>query len=113
MRKPNDPKDLAVDLLRRSQCSVKVSAVLADAVGIVSWGRNHSGSDGMGCHAEVDCLRRANPKRIPGATLYVAAIRARNSKTITAQPCADCQRRIQRCQRVLWRDASGNWRALW
>jgi hypothetical protein len=38
MRKPKDPRDLAIALLSRSPCSVAVGAVLEDGWGIHSWG---------------------------------------------------------------------------
>ena len=106
------PQELAVDLLNRSVCSVAVAAVLADRRGIFSWGWNSSGPTGYGEHAECHCFRRANKARISEATMYVAAVRARNWKPITARPCPRCQSVIRKCNKVLWRDANGLWRAL-
>lgn len=112
MIKPKDPRELAVALTSRSICSVQVAAVLADNWGIHAWGTNHIGFDGLGCHAEIECLRRANRRRVGHSTLYVAAVRKRNGKTVNARPCADCWRIVSRCDRVVYRDAFGIWRWL-
>lgn len=109
MRKPKDPRELAIAMISRSRCAVQVGAVLADRMGIFAWGANHIGFDGMGCHAEEECFRRANRKRVAGATLYVAAVRRRNGKVITARPCERCQQIVRKCGMVVWRDADGRW----
>jgi len=108
MTKPNDPRELAVALIGRSICTVQVAAVLADSNGIFSWGWNSAGS-GFGEHAEAMCMRRANKKRVPGATLYVAAVRRKSGNTILAKPCVECQPLAARCARVVYRDAGGRW----
>lgn len=114
MNTHRDPRDLTIDLLSRSECQVAVAAVLADGWGITSWGWNSSGRDGLGQHAEDHCLRRANPKRVMGSYLYVAARRKRNQKTITARPCEDCQRFLNgmRVKTVYYRDGGGEWQLM-
>ena len=111
MQKPRDPRELAIDLLARSTCTVQVAAVLADSSGIFSWGHNHVGFDGMGQHAEAEAIRRANRKRLRGATIYVAAVRKRNQKIVSACPCEDCYLRIAAAgvKKIYYRGASGEW----
>ncbi len=104
-----DPRELAVALLRRSVCSVQVAAVLEDEWGVFAWGWNSSGPTGMGEHAEAHCLRRANRNRLQGATLYVAARRARNGRPVCARPCSACQKVIRDVEAVVWRDGDGLW----
>ena len=111
MKKPADPRELAIAILERSPCRIKVGAVLADDWGIHSWGWNSAGPDGYGQHAEEHCLSRANRRRLPMSTLYVAACRTRNSGTkgvVTAKPCPDCARFLRGIP-VVYRDGSGTW----
>jgi deoxycytidylate deaminase len=109
MRKPASAKELAIDILARSNCSVMVGAAIEDHTGIVSWGWNSVGS-GYGLHAEVHAIQRANRRRLAGATLYVASMRARTNKSITSKPCPDCQRLIDKWGlRIVWRDANEEW----
>lgn len=98
-----NPQELVVQLLKRSTCSVQVAACLADKQGVFSWGWNSSGPDGMGEHAEAMCLRRANPKRIPLATLYVAARRKKSGRSVVARPCKACAPSVSKCADVSWR----------
>lgn len=113
MFKPKDPRQLAVDLLHRNECSVQVVAVLADKHGTHSWGHNHAGPDGMGEHAELHCIKRANRARLKRSTLYIAAQRRRTfEKIVTARPCPKCQQIIKGCLEVVYRDADGKWR-IW
>src|SRR5690348_3090200 len=91
MQKNKTPKQLALDILHRSECRVKVGAVIVDRKGsILSWGWNNPG-DGFGCHAEVHAIMRANPKRLDGSSIYVAGMRSRNKTFVPAKPCEDCQ----------------------
>lgn len=83
------PRELAVDLLNRSSCNVKVAAVLSDSHGIFAWGWNSSGADGNGMHAEEHVFSRANRKRLVGAMLTVASIRTKTGKFIYSKPCTD------------------------
>ena len=113
MIKPKDPRELAIAMMSRSTCSVQVGAVLADGWGIFSWGHNHAGPDGLGEHAEHNCLKRAHYKRSRGATLYVAAQRKRNGKVITARPCVACTAMIDKRGIVTrFRDADGMWKGI-
>lgn len=105
-----DPRELVLDLLPRSTCAVMVAAVIADNHGIFSWGFNHSGFDGLGCHAEIEAIRRSNRKRLEGATIYVASVRRRNGKTINSRPCDSCDRVIKKWGlHIMFRNAVGLW----
>lgn len=106
--KSQDPTDIVLGLLDRSICSVQVAAALVDKWGVFAWGWNSPGN-GFGEHAEAATLRRANPKRLSEATLYVAARRARNGRAVTARPCLTCQNLIRRVGRTIYRDSGGNW----
>jgi deoxycytidylate deaminase len=107
---PNSPEQLALDIMKRSICSVQVGAALQDIDGrIISWGWNSVG-DGFGEHAEAAAIRRANKRRIGYATLYVASQRKRNSKPILSKPCPDCQALLDKYLiDVLYRDAREMW----
>jgi deoxycytidylate deaminase len=110
MKKPASAKQLAVDILERSHCSVKVGAAIEDSTGILAWGWNSVGFDGFGMHAEAHAILRANKRRLAGATIYVATRRARNAKVLTSKPCPECDKLIRRWNlRVVWRDNNGNW----
>jgi len=91
MRKRQGPKELAIDLLPRSPCGEKVAAVLVDKKGLIfGWGWNHpvSGKNhDIGKHAEAHAVERANPKRLKGATIYVAGCRESNGVILNARPC--------------------------
>jgi deoxycytidylate deaminase len=106
--KSQDPTDIVLGLLDRSACSVQVAACVVDKWGIYAWGWNHLGS-GFGEHAEAHCLKRANPRRLSTSTLYIAARRARNGKTVTSRPCLGCERLVKRVGRVIYRDAANQW----
>ena len=109
MIKPRDPRELVVDLLPRSICSVQVAAVLADRYGIFSWGWNSVGK-GEGEHAEAAVIRRANKRRLNGSTLYVASQRRRNEKTIMSAPCVACHELITNWDmKITYRDQNGDW----
>lgn len=110
MFKPDDPRELATDLLNRSICRVKVAAVIADKAGISGWGWNSAGA-GWGLHAEAHAIGRTNPVRLhSGATIYVASTRKRNGKIVSSKPCADCAYLIgKHGLKVEYRDANGEW----
>mgnify|MGYP001609009285 CR=1 FL=1 len=107
----SNPRDLALDLLPRSACAVQVAAVIADHCGdIFAWGWNSSGPDGLGLHAEIAAIRRANRGRLKGATIYVASQRRRNGKTINSRPCDQCDRVIKKWGlEIRFRNAVGLW----
>ena len=111
MFKPNDTSQLVIDLIPRSICAVQVAAAICDRHGIVSWGWNSVG-DGFGEHAEMAAIRRANRRRLPGSTIYVASTRLRNGKSVTARPCNECAALLSAngIYRVVWRDPSDSWR---
>ncbi len=93
MNTSKSARQLALDLLNRSSCKVQTTAVLSDNYGIFSWGwnsgpRNHNHVKGV--HAEAHAFSRANPKRLRGATLTVAARRKRSKSQILARPCEKC-----------------------
>lgn len=102
-----DAKDLVIDILERSTCAVMVGAVIEDNHGIFSWGWNHSG-DGYGEHAEMHALGRANPKRLLGAVIYVAAKRFRNGRIVFSRPCGECMPQLKGMD-VWWRGKDGKW----
>lgn len=109
MIKPDDPRQLAVDILERSACQVKVGSAIADSKGrVISWGWNGPGSDGFGEHAEASAIRRANKRRLAGSTIYVAG---RRHKPIFSRPCYNCEKLIKAwgIARVVYTDGLG-WR---
>ena len=112
MIKPDDPRKLAEDLLSRSTCAVQVAAVIADNAGIFSWGWNHQGFGGFGAHAEVEAIRRANKKRLSGATIYVASKRRKSGNALLSKPCDECQKWLWAygIGQVVYRDKEGVWR---
>lgn len=110
MKKPKNAYLLAVDILGRSKCLVQVGAAIEDKHGIISWGWNFDGLDGLGCCAEAHAILRANKKRLHGATIYVASLRQRNMKIVKSKPCDKCQQLIKKWNlRAVWRDATGDW----
>ena len=110
MRKPSDPRELAVDLLSRSSCTVQVAAVLTDATGnIMSWGWNHSGPNGLGQHAEHHAMLRVNRNRLWHGSVYVAG-RRRRGPLVNAKPCKHCQTMINNYDiGVFYRNKHGDW----
>lgn len=107
-----DPKELVVSLIKRSTCSVQVAAVIVDKWGVFSWGWNNMGPTGYGQHAEQHAMSRANVDRLAYSTIYVAAARKRNGKTVTAKPCEECQPWLDLYKmRIMYRDGDGKWRS--
>lgn len=104
------PKQLAQDIAERSNCRVKVGAVLVDKKGIFSWGWNHIG-DGMGCCAEYHAINRANPKRLKGSTIYVFGKHRKTGNPCPAKPCRNCQSLIWGCyiKAVVWNNKALGW----
>lgn len=87
------PWDLAGDLRWRSQCRVKVAAVIVDRYGrIFSWGWNYDGPDGRGMCAERHAISRANRARLKGATIVVRGYNGSNESV--SVPCDKCMRAI-------------------
>lgn len=110
MHKPRNTAFLAVDILERSKCSVKVGSAIEDRRGIVAWGWNFQGFDGYGMCAEAHAIHRANKKRLRGSTIYVAGKWARTNKMVPARPCIKCQKLIAKWKlSVVWRDSGGKW----
>lgn len=110
MNKTNGAKQLATEILARSRCSVQVGAAIADDYGIISWGWNGPGFDGFGLHAERHAILRANKRRLPGATIYVASVRGKNGKIVMSKPCPECQQSIDNWGlKVKFRNARGEW----
>jgi deoxycytidylate deaminase len=112
MTKPS-PQSLALDLLSRSSCSVQVAAVIFDKHGIFSWGWNHLGSSGLGEHAEIHAIKRANKRRLEGASIAVAGRRVRKlwNTVVPSMPCEACGRRLAKVGiREVWiQDRKGKW----
>ena len=107
-----DPRQLAIDLLPRSVCSVKVASVIVDKFYyIVSYGWNHSGPTGMGQHAECHAILRANRNRLGLGTIYVAGQYLRGT-LVNAKPCKECQKLIDKYyMSVVYRDKLGVWKS--
>lgn len=114
MIKPDDPRELAVDLIERSTCTIQVGSCIADSDGIFAWGWNSMGPDGFGQCAENHAIKRANKVRLTSrATIYVASKRNRNGKMVPAKPCADCAYLVGKWGiRVCWRDNDGEWKEM-
>ena len=111
MRKPSDPKDLVLDLIPRSVCSVQMAAVICDAAGaILGWGWNHSGPDGYGMCAERYALMRCNQSRLWSGTIYVAGKWAEKGTLVHAKPCEKCEAVIRKFEmEVVFRNKKGKW----
>lgn len=106
------PMDLAIDLIDRSSCNVRVAAVITDRTGrIFSWGWNHAGVDGLGECAEALAIRRANRNRLKGSTIYVAGMRVRNGKFVPSKPCQKCQKLLEAAgiKRVFYLTSTRDW----
>lgn len=114
MYKSNDPAEVAATILNRSISAVKVGACLVDGHALHSWGWNGMGPDGYGIHAEAHVIRRANPRRLEGSTLYVASVRARNNRFVISRPCLECQKLIRWAgiAKVWWRGMDGVWNLM-
>lgn len=103
-----DPRELAEAVMRRSVCHVQVGAVIYDRTGPFSWGWNGPGHNGLGLHAEVMAMRRANPDRLWGATIAVASRWKKHGKVAPSKPCDACAAAIQAVGlRVTFRDVNG------
>ena len=95
MRTKGDPWSLAWKLIGRSRCRVKMAAVVTDNQGrVISWGWNHAGPDGNGLCAERHALRRANPKRLAGAIIYIRGWNGCNESA--SRPCQSCHAALQK-----------------
>lgn len=110
--KKANPMEVCLALLNRSQCAVQVSAVLADRHGIHAWGWNSMGGDGMGMHAELHALSRANRSRLADSTMWVCARRKRSGRPVLARPCSSCHPHLDGIKRVTYCDGDGIWRNL-
>ena len=113
MIKPDDPRDLCVNLIQRSPCAVKVACVIEDAGGrIMAWGWNGAGTDGLGLCAERHAIGRANRSRLHYGYIYVAGIYSRGT-LVNAKPCAACQRTIGKYHMdVVYRAKNGAWKTI-
>lgn len=112
MIKPDDPRDLAVNLLTRSICSIQVASVICDSMGrIVAWGWNNMGPTGYGICAERHAISRGNRDRFHYGTIYVAGKYKDRIKMVKAKPCDECQQKIDGFgMTVVYRDATGEWK---
>src|SRR3990167_1726297 len=90
------PRLLAIDLMERSPCQVKMAAVLTDMDGrIFSWGWNSIGMHGFGLHAEQHAIQRANRNRLSGSTISVAG---RRKGWVYSYPCAACLKMLMKAR---------------
>lgn len=115
MIKPDDPRELTVDLISRSVCTIQVAACIADSGGsIFAWGWNSMGPDGLGQCAEAHAITRANKVRlVSSATIYVAGLRRRNGKIVGTKPCPECAYRIGKWGiKICYRDVDGSWKDM-
>lgn len=112
--KNKTPFELVVELLDRSTCHVQVAAVLyyISQNKVWCWGWNHMGPDGFGEHAEIHCLKRANPSKVFKSAILIAARRRKSGNIVTARPCIACLSAVRECGAVLWRDKDGLWKGL-
>jgi pyrimidine deaminase RibD-like protein len=82
------PQELAFDLARKRSPhpEYRMGAVIVDTSGrIISWGWNHM-ENGRSVHCEIHALNRANPRRLRGATLFVAGW-TKGNRPVLARPC--------------------------
>lgn len=93
MMKKLQPSDLAIDLTKRSVCSVRVAAVIWDKHGIYSWGWNSAGPNGFGQCAEIHAISRANRDRLAGSSIAIAG-RRKAHNVVVSFPCANCMARL-------------------
>lgn len=112
MNKSAGPRQLSLDLLPRSICTVKVGCVVTDAGGaIIGWGWNSLGPTGYGLCAERHAFSRVNKNRMWSGFVYVAAEWASHGRFAPAKPCEKCQAIIEKYEMdVYWRDKGGKWR---
>lgn len=114
MRTNVSPRELALDLLERSRCRVKMAAVLTDTDGFIfAWGWNHAGARGLGEHAEAHALSRANKKRVKGAKVTVAG--KRKDAYVKSLPCLEkCFPMLVRAgvHEIEYHDKEGKWESL-
>jgi tRNA(Arg) A34 adenosine deaminase TadA len=107
-------EELVEIILRRSVCRVQMGAVIYDSHGVFAWGWNHAGENGLGEHAEVHAMRRANKRRLAGATLVVAGRYRKSRGIVEAKPCGLCLGMAldKGLGRVVYRGSDGVWRAI-
>lgn len=94
---------------------MKMAAVIHDRRGVVSWGWNSAGRDGMGMHAEEHAVSRANRKRLRGATITVAGMGWERRKLLCSLPCLGrCLPLIRKVgiKRVEYMTRCGEWEVL-
>lgn len=92
---------------------MRMAAVLSDSEGrVLAWGWNSAGN-GKGCHAEEMALKRANPKRLKGATITVAGFR--KESPVLSMPCLEkCFPRLIAAgiSEVEYTTKEGEWKVL-
>lgn len=111
MVKPDDPRDLCVNLLTRSTCSIQVASVITDHKGhIISWGWNNQHHTGYGICAERHAILRSNRDRLRYGTIYVAGKYRDRNKLVNSKPCPLCQEQIKKYQmQIIYRNKQGEW----
>ena len=111
MIKPDDPRDLVLNLLSRSVCAIQVASVIADDVGIFGWGWNSMGPTGYGLCAERHAIGRSKRVRLWEATIYVAGKYKDKGTVVNSKPCEKCQAMIDKYgMTVVFRGKDGKWR---
>jgi len=94
MNKYRNIIELTQSIAKRSICTVKVGSVVYDSYGIFAWGWNHVGK-GFGECAERYAVRRANKRRLKGASICI--ISYRRGKMICSFPCPKCFAVLKAC----------------
>lgn len=90
-------RKLAEVIAGRSTRNVTVGVVIVDPQDrVISVGWNHEGPQGMGECAEAFAIKRANRKRLVGASIYVFGQWRHSSNWVTAIPCSRCMALIRK-----------------
>lgn len=90
---------IAVRESLKSSYFYKLGAVLVNKNKVIGKGRNKVASGTRSLHiihAEHDCLRKADKRKIKGSVLFVCRITTGNKQLALAKPCELCQRRLRK-----------------
>ena len=88
MNTRQNPREIAIKLLKRSICKIQMAAVLTDKNGCnFGWGWNYPTPDGFSMHAEFHAIFKANPKRLKGSRIIIVGRRQRSGNFVYSRPC--------------------------
>lgn len=91
------PEEIAETVSYRSTRNVRVGSCIIDTIGrVISIGWNHEGPDGLGECAEAFAIKRANRKRLVGASIYIFGQWGHSLNWVTAIPCSRCMALIRK-----------------